>query len=72
VKVSVQKGDLIYDLSFFDMVRLLFGREVRIFRTVVRYERSYEVFNLSAPDVAAARLAPDARDRAAQTGGARE
>jgi hypothetical protein len=58
---------VVVSLGFFDMVKLVLGRELAITGTRIHYEHAYEAFNLSAtraPDVEVAGSAPEPRDRA--------
>lgn len=40
--------DLVVELGFIDMLRLIFGRQVRATQTVIRFRPAYEAFNIEA------------------------
>jgi hypothetical protein len=59
-------GDTVVELSYLDVFKMLFGREVSVsgVSTVIRVQRAYEAFNLKAgADRKAARPAPEPVDR---------
>ena len=60
-------GDIVVRLSTWDLVKLVFGRELKVAgeSTVIHWGVGYEATNLACPpDVAAVGSAPDARNSA--------
>ncbi len=41
--------NIVASLTFWDIILLLLGRELRAFNIVIRLERTYAAFNLAAP-----------------------
>lgn len=51
--IRANRPTLVLELSFWDMLRMLFGREIMLLETgdeiVLRHQHGYTIFNLAAP-----------------------
>lgn len=53
MKTSFSKGTYGYtigDLSYWDMIKLMLGREIHVGSSIIRLGMAYQAFNTSAPE----------------------